>query len=129
MLYISNFECDFRTEKKGNGRILLSLILDHIKKTYFKSENVMVSLIACAKTRIDETGREIVSDNAKLIKYYKKLGFRLITKDDDIMVGRLSLILTNCKSFPGGRTSRKKRPITQSNKISRNRKKNILLNY
>ena len=118
IIYLNSFECDMQQGKKGNGRILLSLLLEYIQNTLFKSENIFISLIVSGKKRIDETGKEIQSDDTKLIKYYTKLGFRIINKDNDIMVGRLSYILTNCKSYPGGRTSRKKRPITQIKKRS-----------
>ena len=118
IIYLKSFECDMQHGKKGNGRILLSLLLEYIKNTRFNSENIFVSLIVLGKKRIDETGKEIQSDDAKLIQYYTKLGFRIISKDIDIMVGRLSLILTNSKSYSGGRTSRRKRPISQIKKGS-----------
>jgi hypothetical protein len=124
IIYLISFVCDMlQDKKKGNGRILLSLLLEYIKNTRFKSENIFVSLIIASKKRIDETGKEIQSDDAKLIQYYTKLGFRIINKDNDIMVGRLQDILTKCRSYNGGRTSLKKRHITQINKTSRNRKK------
>jgi hypothetical protein len=89
IIYLNRFECDMQQGKKGNGRILLSLMLDYIKNTRFKSENIFISLIVSGKKRIDETGKEIQSDDAKLIQYYTKLGFRILNKDNDIMVGQI----------------------------------------
>jgi hypothetical protein len=118
IIYLTHFECDMQQGKKGNGRILLSYLLEYINSTRFKSENIFISLIIAGKKRIDEMGKEIQSDDAKLIQYYTKLGFRIISKDNDIMVGRLQEILTKCKSYSGGKTSRRKRHITQIKKRS-----------
>jgi len=143
IIHINHFICDTSARKKGNGRILLGLVLKHIKTTYFKTEDVMVSLVVSGKKRIDETGKEIKSDDAKLIQYYNKLGFRVISKDNDIMLGRLPFIVASCESYPGGgpeclpttlekkggtkqmnKTSRNKRAVSQIKKTSRyNRKK------
>ena len=124
IIHINDFTCDLRSGKKGNGRILLRLVLKHIKMTYFNTEDVMISLVVCGKNRIDEMGKELQSDDTKLIQYYTKLGFRVISKDNDIMLGRLSFIVSSCDSYRGGRTSRKKRAVGQIKKTSRfNRKK------
>ena len=124
IIYLTSFECNMLQGKKGNGRILLTLLLEYIKNTRFKSENIFISLIVSGKKRIDEAGEEIQSDDTKLIQYYTKLGFRIINKDNDIMVGRLPFILSSCESYRGGRTSRNKRAVGQIKKTSRyNRKK------
>jgi len=124
IIHINHFICDTSAGKKGNGRILLRLVLNHIKMTYFKNVNVMISLVVCGKKRIDEMGHEIQSDDAKLIQYYTKLGFRVINKDNDIMIGRLPFIVESCDGYIGGRISRNKRAVYQIKKTSRyNRKK------
>jgi hypothetical protein len=123
IIYLNSFECDITNVKKGNGRILLSLLLEYINNTRFKSDNIFVSLIVSGQKRIDETGIEIQSDDAKLIHYYTKLGFKIIGKDNDIMIGRLQDILRKCKSYIGGKPSRKKRPVTNKKKRSNNNKK------
>jgi len=111
IIYLNSFECNMLLEKKGNGRILLSLLLEYIKNTRFKSDDIFISLIVSGKKRIDEMGKEIQSNDAKLIQYYTKLGFSIIDKENDIMISRLSNILTKCKSYKAGRISRTKRKL------------------
>jgi hypothetical protein len=128
IIHINHFICDTSARKKGNGRILLGLVLKHIKTTYFKTEDIMVSLVVSGKKRIDETGKEIKSDDAKLIQYYTKIGFRVISKDNDIMLGRLSFIVSSCESYRGGGpeclppTLEKGGSKKQMNKTSRNKR-------
>jgi hypothetical protein len=48
----------------------MRMILEHIKK------HVLVSLFAISVEQTDASGNVIRSDDAKLIQYYSKLGFR-----------------------------------------------------
>ena len=118
IIYIKEFKCDIISSQKGNGRILLRMILEHIKNTYFKNEHVLVSLLAVSVEQTDASGNVIRSDDAKLIKYYSKLGFRQINPLG-IMIGGLSNILKQCDIYSGGRISR--RTINKIKKVSRNR--------
>ena len=123
IIYIKEFKCDFTPGKKGNGRILLRMILEHIKNTYFKNEHVLVSLLAVSIDQIDASRNVIRSDIAKLIQYYSKLGFRQINPIG-IMIGGLTNILKQCDSYSGGRISRK--GINNIKKVSRNRNQKII---
>jgi hypothetical protein len=109
IIYLKSFECDMQQRKKGNGRILLGLMLEYIKNTRFKSENIFVSLVVAGNNRIDESGIVIKSDDTKLVQYYNKLGFSLINNDIDIMIGRLPIILIKCTRYSAGKTSRRRR--------------------
>lgn len=121
IIYLRSFVCNMQPGKKGNGRILLSLLLEYIKNTRFKTEDIFVSLLASGNNRIDENGIEIQSDDTKLKQYYTKLGFRLISKDIDIMIGRLSVILSKCKNYNAGRISRNKRKLRLKKRSINNR--------
>jgi hypothetical protein len=116
IIYIKEFKCDIISSQKGNGRILLRMVLEHIKNTYFKNEHVLVSLLAVSEERKDASGIVTRSDDAKLIQYYSKLGFRQINPLG-IMIGSLTNILKQCDSYSGGRISRK--VINKIKKVSR----------
>lgn len=105
IIYIHDFDCDMPGEK-GNGRKLLSMVLEHIQNTYFKGEDVVVSLLAASKERKDSAGHTIPSDNAKLVQYYTKLGFTQIDQSG-IMTGGLNQIFMKCLMMKGGKTKRR----------------------
>lgn len=104
IIYIHDFDCDMPGEK-GNGRKLLSMVLDHIQKTYFKGQDVVVSLLAASKERKDSAGHTFSSDNAKLVQYYTKLGFTQIDQSG-LMTGGLNQIFMKCMLMNGGRMGR-----------------------
>lgn len=105
IIYIHDFDCDMPGEK-GNGRKLLSMVLEHIQNTYFKGEDVVVSLLAASKERKDSAGHTIPSDNNKLVRYYTNLGFTQIDQFG-LMTGGLNQILMKCLMMKGGKTKRR----------------------
>ena len=111
IIYINNFICQSKSTEKGNGRVLLSMILEYIQITYFKGNVVFVSLFAISNQRIDSNGNKIYSDNKKLVKYYERLGFKLIDSSG-IMLGRITEIVIHCNSYKAGNSNRSKRRLS-----------------
>jgi hypothetical protein len=102
------FKCD-KTDisLKGNGRVLLQMILDHIKRLF--PQNIVVSLTAVSLDYEQSKNSEVQqAEDMKLIKYYEKLGFIQISEElPGIMIGKIDNIILKCKTYSAGRLSRK----------------------
>jgi hypothetical protein len=127
IISITLFKCDTKdSSQKGNGRVLLQMILDHIK-TLFR-DNIVVSLGA-SSLKPCRSSEEQQANDIKLIKYYEKLGFIQITEEmPGIMIGKIDDIILKCKSYSAGRLSRKRNFKKKSLNVRRHRTKKSSLN-
>lgn len=118
IIYIHDFMCDLSHSEKGNGRKLLVMALEYIKTKYFPNENVIVSLLAVSKKRIDASGIELQTNDDKLIRYYSSLGFKKIS-DMGFMIGSLPMIIIKSEMYNAGKSSKK---VQQKKRTSRKKK-------
>ncbi len=94
---IEYFKC---TSEVGSGRILmkdfLTYLLDYPQSIAI-SKKTEISLNAYAFILRNDRIRQ--KSNNKLIKYYKKIGFSLIDKDDRKLTGNLGKIIKKIETY------------------------------